>query len=310
MSPQEELQQMTVANIPALDTVVLAGLDLFSHTAPPAVKLASHTRLLVLGSVNALSTGRIIFSGYTAYFADESTYEEALQRHTDIDLVVIVSASGGKHAVPMAQAARAAGRHVALFTNNPAAPARAHVDEHHIHVFPKNREPYSYNTSTYLGMMLAMLHEDPASIKSHLEQIVMPGLLRNFENYSAYTVIVPSRYSHIVPMVRTKFDELFGPMVAGRVFSEEEAKHAKTIVQSPDELFIALGVQNAPYGIPKHRLFVPLPEGGGYVAALMTAYFVVGKIQRAHPPYFAQSIERYAAEVSSYFHQTITPIVE
>lgn len=309
-SALETLRTFDLTNLPDLDTVVEGALQLFAETGVPEFTIAPETRVLVLGSVNALQTGKIVFSNHLAYFADESTYEEALRKHTDIDLVVVVSASGAKHAVPIAEAAKRAGKHVALFTNNPDAPAKTHVEEHRISVFPCNREPYSYNTSTYLGMMLAAGKEDPNTILGHLHASVEPKLLRNFEHYGAYTLIVPSRFSHIAPMVRTKFDELFGPMIVGRVFTEEEVKHAKTIVESPDELFISFGVPNTEFGIPRHRLEVSLPQGGGYAAALMTAYYVVGKIQRAHPPYFKQNIERYAQKVSAYFGQSIPPIVE
>lgn len=309
-SALDTLRTFDIKNIPELDTVVEGALELFAATTLPPVEFSAGTRFLVLGSVNALSTGRIIFDQYAAYFADESTYREALQKLSDIDTIVIVSASGGKHAVEIAECVRSQRKEALLFTNNKEAPARQHIEDKNVFVFPKNREPYSYNTSTYLGMILAATKEDPVAILSFLQNDISPKLLRNFENYGAYTVIVPSKFVHIVPMIRTKFDELFGPAVTGRVFTEEEVKHAKTIVESPDELFISFGSENTDFGIPAHRLSLPLPVGGGYAAALAATYFVVGRIQRAHPPYFKQGIERYAHKVSQYFNQTISAIVE
>ena len=309
-SALDTLRTFDITSLPDLDVVVEGALELFLETELPRVGFGEGTRLLVLGSVNALQTGKIVFDKNVAYFGDESTYMDMLAKYPDADHVIVVSASGGKHAVPIAASAAEQGKSVILFTNNPEAPARAHVAPEQVYVFPRNREPYSYNTSTYLGMILAGSGEDPAAILSHLRDKVAGKLLRNVDHYGAFTSIVPSHFSHIVPMVRTKFDELFGPAVVGRVFTEEEVKHAKTIVESPDELFISFGVENAEFGIPKHRLFVPLMEGGGYAAALATTYFVVGKIQAAHPPYFKNGIERYAQKVSAYFHQNIPPIVE
>lgn len=306
----DTLRVFDINNLPELDTVVEGALELFTETQLPPLTFSAGTRFLVLGSVNALQTGKILFDAYPAYFADESTYREALQKMTEIDTIVIVSASGGKHAIEIAECVQSLGKEALLFTNNPAAPARQHMSDQNVFVFPKNREPYSYNTSTYLGMILAETKEDPKAILEHISRQVAPKLLRNFEHYGAYTLIVPSKFTHIVPMLRTKFDELFGPAVTGRVFTEEEVKHAKTIVESPDELFISFGFENTDFGIPAHRLSVSLPAGGGYAAALATSYFVVGRIQRAHPPYFKQGIERYAHKVSQYFGQTISAIVE
>ncbi len=306
----EALRTFDITNLPDLDTVVEGALELFQETAVPTVSLDRTRPFLVLASVNALQTGKIMFAGDPAIFADESTYADVLVRHGDIEQLVIVSASGGKHAVTMAEAAVRLGKKPFLFTNNPEAPARAHVAAEDVFIFPRNREPYSYNTSTYLGMILGVTREEPAQILAHIRSAVEPALTADFSRYDAYTFVVPARFSDIVPMVRTKFDELFGPMVTGRVFTDEEAKHAKTIVWSPGELFVSIGAGEVPFGQPEQRLSVALPEGAGYAVALMTAYFVVGRIQRAQPPYFKQSIERYAQQVSSYFNESITPIVE
>ncbi|MCL4357545.1 hypothetical protein M1512_01455, partial [Patescibacteria group bacterium] len=34
-----------------------------------------------------------------------------------------------------------------------------------VHVFPKNRETYTYNTSTYMSMILSYTRENPSQIK-------------------------------------------------------------------------------------------------------------------------------------------------
>ena len=210
----------------------------------------------------------------------------------------------------MVKAAQSAGCNTYLITNNPVAPAGDLLRKENVFFFPKNREPYTYNTSTYLTPIFAKTGEAAEVVKQFIEKEVATTLLRNFDDYDAYTLIIPPRFAYARAMLRTKFDELFGPMVVGRVFTEEEIKHAKTVVRSGRELFIAFGVENEHYGLAKNRISIPLPKEINYGAFIAISYFVVGKVQAAHPPYFSQSIDTYAQEASRIFNQTINPIVE
>ena len=49
-------------------------------------------------------------------------------------------------------------------------------------------------------------------------------------------------------MLWTKFDELFGPMITTRVYTPEQTKHAKTVIDSDTELFISFGYENMLFG--------------------------------------------------------------
>ncbi|MCA9366188.1 hypothetical protein KC722_01265 [Candidatus Kaiserbacteria bacterium] len=308
--PLEITESFDIDSIPNLDVVVLAALELLQTTALPALNIDAYKKPLVIGSGNALQTGKILFSSTPARFADESTYHEALAQYDDIDTVVVVSASGSKHASGIAKTAKDSGKDVVLLTNNPAAPAAEFVAAEHIHVFPKNREPYTYNTSTYLSMIFAETGESPATILSYIMQSVEPQALRNFADYRSYVFILPARFEAATAMVRTKFDELFGPYVQGRVFTDEEIKHAKTVVTSGDELFIALGSENKHYGVGKNRICLELPAGAGYATVIAASYYLVGLIQKAHPPFFKDNIEAYTQTASEIFGHEIKPIVE
>lgn len=305
-----QLDTFTLENIPDLDTVVLGALELFAGTELPVYPFDAHTHPLVVGSVNAYTTGRILFQDSQAFFAEESTFEEVLAKRSEIDAIIIVSSSGGKHAVTVAEHAAKLGKPVHLITNNSEPLAGQYIGTEQIHVFQKNREPYTYNTSTYMGMIMAKTGEDPAMIYNFIEERIERTLLRDLQDYSAFTFIVPSAFGLVRDMMRTKFDELFGPYVLGRIFTEEEVKHAKTVVTSGAELFISVGVENEHYGLQKNRLSVPLPENADYAAMLAIGYYVIGKIQAAHPPYFKNSIEEYCKTVSEIFEQEIKPIVE
>lgn len=311
MSPRDTLNTFTLETIPGLEVAVLGALELFEETAPPSLTpLTGLTRPLVLGSENALATGRILFSDRDARYADEGVYIEALAASHTYDSVVLVSASGGKHARIIAESLSGdVARSAWLLTNNPKAPAAQFLSPDHVLLFPKNREPYTYNTSTYLGMILAKTRESPRVIREYIEKEVMPALLPWPEGYSAYSILFPARFEALVPMVRTKFDELFGPKLVLRAFTVEQAKHAKTVVSSEEELFISIGENNAPFGGTHRRLFVPTPEDAREGAVMAIAYTLVGMLARAYPPYFALNITGYCTAASRIFNEPIEPIV-
>ncbi|MFT5849535.1 MAG: hypothetical protein ACI9H6_000344 [Patiriisocius sp.] len=307
---QDTLREFTIDSLPDLDVVVLGALELFADAELPKLDFTHMKKPLVLGSGNAFLTAQIVFADQSAHFADESSYPAVLAKENDIDGAVVFSASGSKHAIAMVTDLQDKGLEVHLVTNTSDSPASETLKDYCVHVFPKNREPYTYNTSTYLSPILGKTGESAQEITDFIMKEVSPKLLRNFADYSAYTILIPSRFEFARAMLRTKFDELFGPKITGRVFTDEEVKHAKTVVPSGDELFISFGVENEYYGLPKNRLQIPLPEGVDYGAFIAVSYFVVGKIQAAYPPYFKQSIEEYVKTASKIFDQDLKPIVE
>ncbi|MFT7507601.1 MAG: hypothetical protein ACI92I_000762 [Acidimicrobiales bacterium] len=307
---RQTLETFDLSSIPDLDVVVLGALELFADTELPKLDFSHLKKPLVLGSVNAYMTAQIVFADTPAVFADEASYKETSAKTDDIDGVVVFSASGSKHAVAMVKDMLQEGLEVHLVTNTPGSLAGELLSSEFVHVFPKNREPYTYNTSTYLSTILGRTGEDAVAINDFIMKEVSPKLLRNFGDYSAYSILIPSRFKHVRAMLRTKFDELFGPHIIGRVFTDEEVKHAKTVVTSGNELFISFGVENKYYGLAKNRLQIPLPENVDYGALLAISYFVVGQIQKANPSYFKNNIEKYTKTASEIFDQEIKPIVE
>jgi hypothetical protein len=307
---RQTLDTFNLSSIPDLDVVVLGALELFAVTKLPQLDFSHFKKPLVLGSVNAYMTAQIVFSDTVAVFADEGSYKETFAKNEGIDGVVVFSASGSKHSVAMVADLLKEGLEVHLVTNTPGSPAGELLSEQFVHLFPKNREPYTYNTSTYLSSILGKTGEDAADITDFIVKEVSPRLLRNFGDYGAFTILIPSRFEHARVMLRTKFDELFGPCITGRVFTDEEVKHAKTVVTSGDELFISFGVENEYYGLAKNRLTIPLPENADYGAVLAVSYFVVGQIQKAHPPYFKNNIKQYVQTASNIFGQELKAIVK
>ncbi len=286
-----------------LDTCVENALELFTKEKLPKISIP-YKRPLVVGSGNAAVTGRIIFGDKDAVFADESTYEEKLKT-VKVDGAVLLSASGGKHAPILAKALRKRKIPTTLLTNNPDALAIPHVDKSY--VFPKNPEPYTYNTSTYLSVIFGKTKEDPKAIHAFIKRSIK-NKIPDFSKYSAFFIIVPNELDSIREMFTTKFDELFGGRINGRVFTVDQVKHAKTLVETKKECFIGLGVENKDWGLVRYNF--PLPKGAKAAAAIAVGYWIIGQIQKQKPPYFKQGIKAYTQKVSKMFNQDIKPIVE
>ncbi len=308
----EILKKFDLNNIPDLDVAVLGALELFQKEKLPKMKLDVYKKPLVIGSGNAEATGRIIFQDLDAVFASESNYEEKLKNIKSIDGVVLVSASGEKHAPIIAKTAKKYGKHVTLITNSPNSSASKELDKKHDYdeyVFPKNREPYTYNTSTYMGMILGYTGEDPAVIYKFIKENIDVIKFPDFSQYDKFYLIIPSQFSGIIRMLQVKFIELFGRMIARDIETSEYTRHATTIVPS-EELFISFGQKNDNWGKPENRLHIPLPNNAGYATMMAIGYYTIAQIQKQHPPYFKKNLAEYTKQASSTFGQTITPIVE
>lgn len=306
----KRIQEFTLESLPDLDEVVLGALQFLSNFDLPTIDTETYTRPLVIGSGNAFRTGKILFRYADAAFADEGDYQKVLDETAHIDAVYIISASGGKHATHIAEKLSQSDKPLFLITNNLNAPAATFVKEENVLLFPHIREPYSYNTSTYMSMMLAVGKSKPGEVLSFIESEIRTLIPDTLGSYDAYTLILPTKFDALKGLFLTKFDELFGTKVCGRAFTIEQIKHAKTIVPSEKELFISFGTSNTLYGEESQRLFIPLPETAGPAAMMAIGYYVIGHIQKQHPPYFKEHIEEYTRFASEVFGHSIWPIVE
>jgi hypothetical protein len=311
MDYTKQLNSFNLDNLPDLEVAVLGALEMLSQKQLPSIELNQFKHPLVVGSGNAEATGRIIFSDSGAIYASESNVEAKLKAISDIDEVIIVSASGGKHAPIIARQAAAAHKHITLITNTPGSLVEQAVDKSLItvHVFPKNREPYTYNTSTYMSMLLGYTHEDPSAIKQFIETDLQSLNMPDFSKYNKFYLIVPPQFSGIVRMLQVKFIELFGRNIARDIETSEYVKHATTVAPS-NELFISFGEINQTWGQSDQRINIPLPKSSNYVAMMAVGYYLVSQIQKAQPPYFKDNIANYCSYISAIFNETIEPIVE
>ncbi len=304
-SNQEIMQKFTLKNIPSLDTCVLAALELFQEAKLPKTNVPKDN-ILIAGSGNAVATAKIVFPN--AQSADESSIDQKLKTLKNIKTVVLFSASGKKHAPIIAKKAKQAKKQVILITNNKNAPAKEFADQ--TYLFPKNKEPYTYNTSTYLGPILGLTKEDPKAILKHIKTNTDKVNLPNFKQYKKYYLIIPTEFVGIIRLLNIKFIELFGRKIARDIETFEYIKHATTVVSDDKELFISFGKENKIFGKPENRLHIPLPKDANYASMMAISYYIIGKIQSAHPQWFKNNIEQYCKDISKVFKQEIKPIVE
>ncbi len=306
----QQLATFTESSLPDLDVVTQGALELFADVTLPTVNFSQFKRPIVVGSGNAAVTGKLLFDDVDAIFADESSYQQKLTTCDEIDGAFLISASGGKHAVAIATILKERGIKSVLLTNNNNAPAKAIVGDAQTFVFPKNREPYTYNTSTYMGMLLSKTFEDENALLQYIDTEVLPYIPSNLASYEAFYFIVPEVFTEVRELFETKFNELFGPRLMARVFTLEQTKHAKTVIGVKKELFVSFGEENTLFGKEENRLTIPLPEDADYVAMMAIGYFFIGHIQKQFQPFYKERIEAYVTETSAMFGQEIKVIVE
>ncbi len=284
-------------NIPTLDEIVFSSLDFFTKNPPPHFDVSGFSLPLVVGSGNAINTGKIMFSSKAAIFADESNfkttvaaYDSVIQKELIKDAVVI-SASGEKDSVWEIELAKEKKLKTTLLTCKPESSAAKIADQ--ILTYKSIAEPYTYNTSTYLGMILSTTNEGPKAISDYLKSLSIPTA---FNNYDAYAFILCNKYLNVCPMISIKRDELFGPHLMIRAYTVGHARHAKFVHPWDHELVMCLGEENKYFGDPKNRWDIKIPPWSSFGTMIALSYYICGLIQRAKPDYFGEDIEKYCLD--------------
>lgn len=292
---------MTKLIIPELNKTVLETLDFFSLNQPPKLNTKNFSFGFVVGSGNAYNAGQIIFSNQKAIYANESNFKDLLKTYSSLikskvlKEAVIISASGEKDAVWEVKAAKQAKLKTTLLTCNSESSAAKLADN--VLPFRKIAEPYTYNFSTYFGMIISKSAEKTFNIKREIVKIEPIIKKLNFKKFKSFSFILPDKYAAIAEMINIKHEELFGPLLSLRAFSEGQARHAKFVHPSKDELVISFS-ENKFFGLAKSRLELNFKNAGpGLILAL--SYYLVGLIQTAKPSYFKNDIQAYCEKTGA-----------
>lgn len=297
---------MNSKNIPGLEKIVISGLDFFIKNKALPINFKKTPLGFVVGSVNAFNTGLMLFSGQPALFANEGNFQDMLKtyryliKNKTIKEAIIISASGEKDSLWEIKAARRAGLKTTLLTCNPSSNGAKLADRSYF--FKKIAEPYSYNFSTYLGMLLSSTQEDPKLIKKFLSTLKLPRLKR----YNYFSFILPNKYQAIAEMINVKDDELFGPYSCLRAYTFGSARHAKFICPSSKELVISFG-KNDYFGDKKNRHEIALPKKANFGLVLSLSYYLCGLIQAIRPDHFKKNLENYCLKTGPKPYQPPKP---
>ncbi len=291
-----------------LDKSVLVALDFFSQNRPPQLDLENFSLPIVIGSGNAYNTGTILFSDKAAVFADESNFKKMIESYKPVidkglmRQAIVISASGEKDSVWEVELAKKYGLETTLLTCSADSSATKLADK--VVAYGKIAEPYTYNVSTYLGMILSATRENAEEIKNFIQKLELP---ENYSAYESFAFVLPDRFASICPMLDIKKSELFGPHISIRAFPQGHARHAKFVIPSEKELVISIGTKNECFGHKDHRWDVEFPENGSFGTMLCLTYFLVGKIQESKPPYFKENIENYCNDYGPKAYGKNTP---
>jgi hypothetical protein len=277
-----------------IDKIVLQALDLFISTPPPKLDISQFSFPFVVGSGNASHTGRIIFSGRSAILGDETSFKAQVKAYAEavdkklIKDAVVVSSSGEKDSVWEVGLAKSLGLKTTLLTCKPNSTAAKIADQ--VFAYKSIAEPYTYNTSTYLGMILSTTNEKASDIKIFIESLKIP---KNFSSYEAYAFVLPDKYANVAPMIEIKRDELFGPHLMIRANSQGFSRHAKFVHPWEKELVISIGEESPHFGRPDHRWFIPLPKNVSFGTVKALTYYLCGLLQKDKYPFFMENIENF-----------------
>ena len=291
---------------PSLSEIVLQTIDLYRANGDlPKLDLTQFETPLVVGSNNWYHTGRILFRDLPAFFATESEVEKKLEKIPQITDVVVISASGEKHAPIILNTAKKYGKKTFLISSSNQSTGKNIADQSII--MPKIREPYTYNTSTYFGYMLAETPElDLEALDNFLRKTIADWLTRStlegstkrevdgvdFSQFSSFFLVIPDQFVLLREMFEVKFIELFGRKVARDIFSYAQMKHATTVVQDEKELFICFDNKTGiTYG--KNQINLAIYNTESYAAMMLVGYYVIGRIQESLPRWFDDSIANY-----------------
>lgn len=304
----EIMQSFNEKNLPSLSTAVLGALELFMKNGIPQTKFPDLKKPIVVGSGNAIATARILFENTNAVFADENNYKEVLNI-TGIDGAVIFSASGEKHATIISKYYISKNIDTYLITCNKDSSAAKIVGIEKTIVTDKNPEPYTYNTSTYMGWMFAKSKEDPKKIYDYIKKINI-SQLGDLGKFNGYLLVTPNEFSGLNHLFDVKFKELFGRRVARDVETYENLKHAVTVVPYENELCIKFGVGNVNFD-ESRTLEIKLPKDISYAGLMAIGYYVIGKIQENKPQYFKKNIGNFICDMNkTSFGKNLSVIVK
>lgn len=252
-----------------LDHFVVEALKAFPTWQYPEVDLPVSDRNVFIGSGSASCAADFFAEKFGGLAFHASNYKKILSRMQDKNFasINIVSASGGKDSLPMADFCQEVlGQKANLITCNPDAPAKEKTAKQF--VFPAFKEPPTYNTSTYGSMLYWLFKEDSDKILNRLENLTIP----NLREYGYVFFMADDKYATIADMAMRKVAET-NQGVAVNAAGFTQGSHGMLRQPADNRLVFTI---NYEYPFPEKKYDL---KADGYLEAMMLIYYIIGKNQ-------------------------------
>lgn len=254
--------------VKTLDHYVMNFLDNVESFEYPEIEIKKHDNNVFLGSGSAACVAEMFSWKFEGFFLNTSNYQEWFKGRNDRELnIYIVSASGGKDAITMAEFLKENGYKFSLITCNESAPVKELVER--ALVFPSFQDPPTYNTSTYGSMIYWLFKEDPKKIK---EEILKLDIV-NFADFEYVFFMADDKYAPIAEMASRKIAESIREIASnGAGFSH--GSHG--MLRQPNDKRLVVPM-NLDFDFGDENIYKL--NINSYLGLLMAIYYVIGKNQ-------------------------------
>jgi len=266
MSPRGQIKDLK--NIKTLDFYVLRAIEHLEGLRLPEIKIEINDKNIFLGSGSAACLAELFTKRFGGFSRNVNNYKRFFKKadNKNIGSTYIISASGGKDAVKMADFLVKAGLETTLITCNEEAPAKK-LSEKTI-VFPALQEPPTYNVSTYSSMIYWLFGENINKIKKILRQLKIP----NLRKYKYIFFLAADEYDVIAKMASRKVAEtLEGIGSNGDGFSN--SAHGMLRQPNKQRLVFCLN-QSWPEKEDVYSISID-----SHLGLMLASYYVIGKNQ-------------------------------
>lgn len=254
-----------------LDSYVIKTLDVIGSWEYPNKDVVKKSDLNVfMGSGSAACVAQMFTYKYGGTNLSADEYAIFLANATEKQYnIYIVSASGGKDAVKMAQACKDAGMPAILITCNENAPSKDLVKE--LIDFPSFIDPPTYNVSTYFGMVYWLFEENPRQAKEFV--LKLPKL--NLRKYKSVFFVSDDLHLPVAKMATRKVGECLENIMANGE-GQSQAAHGVILQANKHRLIVRL---NTDYPIEKSKYYDI--KNDTFLGLLASTYYLIGNNQKS-----------------------------
>ena len=290
--------------VETLDYYVKKALDFFAQQGDYSLGLPESSHTLVVGSQTAYLAGRILyrFAGKRFSHATEVLAQDEIgTKDETLEDVTIVSATGSRNVIPIAQYALQKGLPVNAVVCEKDSELKREFDTDINEILVEAiEEPPTVNTATYGRMIQGVTHEDIAEIRKVVESLEEPQ--GGYHQFNAFTIILPDKMPEVAGMVDWKLrGEKIGRCVGTTCVYLTNFMHGAGVTDAASEVYVALGLNQQERevfeqvfeNVPQHRKhYIDVPDDFGPLGFMMLGYSVVGQIQKNYDA-FQERVRAY-----------------